>query len=199
MESVWNLGKRAESGGKPALLPAAAPASITRPVTEPATIGASIVIKGEITGDEPLFIDGTVEGSVRVAAHRVTVGRTGKLRADIHAHDVVVMGSVKGDIYCTDLLDVRTDSMIEGQLRAKSIRISDGANLKGSVEVNSGKQAEEAEKAFCGVEPSTGDAVESVLAKAVAERQANPVPAAGAQPELPSAHRVGASVLVETS
>jgi cytoskeletal protein CcmA (bactofilin family) len=105
--------------------------------TAHATIGSSIVIKGEVSGTEPLFIDGTVEGSIHIPDHRVTVGRGSRVAADVRAHDVVVMGSVKGNIYAADLLDIRADSFIEGQMVAKRIRIDDGAVLKGSVEVHS--------------------------------------------------------------
>jgi cytoskeletal protein CcmA (bactofilin family) len=59
-----------------------------------------------------------MEGPVRIAAHRVTIGRTDQIRGNIHAHDVVVMGYVKGNIYGADLLDIRADGNIEGQLRA---------------------------------------------------------------------------------
>jgi len=108
-------------------------------VTAHATIGASIVIKGEVSGTEPLFIDGRVEGSIHIPDHRVTVGRGSQVAADVRAQDVVVMGSVKGNIQAADLLDIRADSFIEGQMVAKRIRIDDGAVLKGSIEVHSSK------------------------------------------------------------
>jgi len=108
-------------------------------VTAHATIGSSIVIKGEVSGTEPLFIDGKVEGSIHIPDHRVTIGRGSRVGADIRAHDVVVMGSVQGNIYAADLLDIRADSFIQGQMVAKRIRIDDGAVLKGSVEVHSSK------------------------------------------------------------
>lgn len=106
-------------------------------VTAHATIGSSIVIKGEVSGTESLFIDGKVEGSIHIPDHRVTVGRGGKVNAEIRAHDVVVMGAVQGNIYAVDLLDIRADSFIQGQMVASRIRIDDGAVLKGSVEVHS--------------------------------------------------------------
>lgn len=63
------------------------------------SIGPSIAIKGEVRGTEPLLIDGVVEGSIHFPEHRVTVGRNSKVTADLHARDVVVMGSVKGNIH----------------------------------------------------------------------------------------------------
>jgi hypothetical protein len=84
--------------------------------TEQATIGPSIVIKGEVRGTEAVFIEGTIEGTISFPDHRVTVGRASHVTADIHAHDVVVMGSVKGNIYASDLLDIRAESFIKGQM-----------------------------------------------------------------------------------
>lgn len=112
-------------------------------VTEHATIGPSIVIKGDVSGSEALFVEGTVEGSIHIPDHRVTIGRTSHVTADIHSHDVVVMGSVKGNIYAADLLDIRADSFIQGKMIAQRIRIDDGAVLKGSVEVHSSKHKTE--------------------------------------------------------
>ena len=106
------------------------------PVVEHATIGSSIVIKGEVSGSEALFVDGTVEGMIRIPDHRVTVGRDSKLKADIEARDVVVMGAVKGNIHCADLLDIRGESNIQGKIVTRRIRIDDGAVLRGSVEIH---------------------------------------------------------------
>ena len=103
------------------------------PVTEHATIGASIVIKGDVSGKEHLFIDGTVEGSIHFPDHRVTIGRSSKIKADVHAREVVVMGTVQGDIHCGDLLDIRADSHIQGQIVGEgNPRSSKGSS--GSVE-----------------------------------------------------------------
>jgi cytoskeletal protein CcmA (bactofilin family) len=95
------------------------------PVTEHATIGASILIKGDGSGKEHLFIDGTVEGSIHFPDHRVTIGRSSKVKADIHAREVVVMGTVQGDIHCADLLDIRADSHI----LARSSRAEFGSTM----------------------------------------------------------------------
>ena len=139
-ENTWNGEKRpenrADKGPSDGL------------VTEAATIGASVVIKGEVSGNEPLFIDGTVEGSINFLEHRVTVGRSSRIRADIRAREVVVMGSVEGNIYCSDLLDVRADGSIQGHMITERIRIDDGASLKGTVEVHSAKRSSQSETVF---------------------------------------------------
>ena len=121
---------------------------------ERATIGASVVIKGDVIGTEPIFIDGRVEGSITFLGHRVTIGRSSHIRAEIRAHDVVVMGKVDGNIFCSDLLDIRADSCSTGHLSAQRIRIDDGASLKGTVEVHPGKSSAGAKAVLPAIEPS---------------------------------------------
>jgi cytoskeletal protein CcmA (bactofilin family) len=106
---------------------------------EQATIGPSLVIKGEITASEPLYIDGKVEGSLHVAGQRVTIGRNGSVVANIDAKEVVIMGSVKGNIQCSDRLDIRCEGSLIGDVVSQRISVEDGALLKGSVEVRAGK------------------------------------------------------------
>ncbi len=139
-ENLSNTGYRPDAWGAPS-------AGV---VTEQATIGASIVIKGEVSGSEPLFIDGTVEGLVHCPEHRVTIGRNSTVKADIQAREVAVIGSVKGNIHCSDLVDLRAESNIQGEIVTRRIRIDDGAVLKGSGEIQraeKGAQAPEASKA----------------------------------------------------
>lgn len=142
----------------------------TAAVSEHATIGPSIVIKGEISGTETLFIEGAVEGAINFPGHRVTVGRGSKVAADIDARDVVVMGSVKGNVHCGDLLDVRSESSITGGIVTQRIRIDDGAVLKGSVEVHVAGRSNGKAK----------DQVQSKAAVAEAAKPAVPEPAAPA-------------------
>jgi cytoskeletal protein CcmA (bactofilin family) len=110
---------------------------------EQATIGASLVIKGEITGSEPLYIDGRVEGSIHVTGQRVTIGRSGSVTANIDAKEVVIMGSVKGNIQCTDRLDIRSEGSLTGDVTSPRVSVEDGAMLKGSVEVRAGSQKQD--------------------------------------------------------
>jgi len=110
---------------------------------EQATIGASVVIKGEISGSEPLYIDGKVEGSIHVSGQRVTIGRSGSVTANIDAKEVVIMGSVKGNIQCTDRLDIRAEGTLTGDVISPRVSVEDGAMLKGSVDVRSGSQKQD--------------------------------------------------------
>lgn len=112
-----------------------APLSGAGSPVEQATIGRSLVIKGEVTGAESLYIDGRIEGSINVADHRVTIGRNGTVAANINAREVVIMGKVKGNIQCSDRLDIRGEGTLTGDVITQRISVEDGAILKGSVQV----------------------------------------------------------------
>lgn len=119
--------------------PAPAPSyTPVKPATSPmdqAHIGRSLVIKGEVTGAEALFIDGRVEGSVNFPDNRVTVGRNGNVAANITAKEVVIMGKVQGNVDCTDRLDIRNEGVLAGDVITHRISVEEGAILKGGVEV----------------------------------------------------------------
>jgi cytoskeletal protein CcmA (bactofilin family) len=102
---------------------------------EQATIGRSLVIKGEISGGESLYIDGRVEGTINIPENRVTIGRNGMVAADVNAREVVIMGKVQGNVICGDRLDIRSDGSVTGDVVTQRISVEDGAILKGSVQV----------------------------------------------------------------
>jgi cytoskeletal protein CcmA (bactofilin family) len=117
-----------------------APVKTTSVPTEQATIGRSLVIKGEITGSESLFIDGRIEGTINFADHRVTVGRNGHVAANISAKEVVIMGKVNGNVTCTDRVDIRSEGSLTGDVTTHRISVEDGAVLTGSVQVRAAEQ-----------------------------------------------------------
>jgi cytoskeletal protein CcmA (bactofilin family) len=100
-----------------------------------ANIGRSLVIKGEVTGAESLFIDGRVEGTINFPDNRVTVGRNGTVAANITAKEVVIMGKVQGNVDCADRLDIRSEGVLAGDVITHRISVEEGAILKGGVEV----------------------------------------------------------------
>ncbi len=102
---------------------------------EQATIGKGLVITGEITGNESLFIDGRVEGSINLPGSRVTVGRNGRVAANIHAREVVVLGKVRGNVSVTDRVDIRAEGALTGDVSAARISIEDGAFFKGGIDI----------------------------------------------------------------
>ncbi|HYL12891.1 MAG TPA: polymer-forming cytoskeletal protein [Terriglobales bacterium] len=111
-----------------------------RTTAEQATIGRSLVIKGELSGSEPLYIDGRVEGSITLSDNRVTVGRNGSVSANVTAKEVVVMGKLHGNVQVTDRVDIRAEGSLTGDVIAHRLSIEDGAYFKGSVDLKKSEQ-----------------------------------------------------------
>src|SRR5438093_13729945 len=121
------------------------PATASRPVATPttadqATIGKSLVIKGDVTGSESLYIDGRVEGSINHSGNRVTVGRNGVVSANINAREIVVIGKVRGNLQASDRVDIRNEGSLTGDVVAQRISIEDGAFFKGGIDIQKPNQ-----------------------------------------------------------
>jgi cytoskeletal protein CcmA (bactofilin family) len=116
------------------------PVKTTSAPIEQATIGRTLVIKGELSGAEALYIDGRVEGKISLPDHRVTIGRNGSAQANITAREVVVLGKVNGNIDCSDRVDIRSEGSVTGDVSTMRISVEDGAVLKGGIQVKSGEQ-----------------------------------------------------------
>ena len=99
------------------------------------TIGKSIVIKGEITATDPLYVYGRVEGSIKAPAQRVTIGKEGKLKANVTAREVVILGEVQGNVEGDYRVEVRSEGSLTGDLAAERICIDDGAVVKGVIDI----------------------------------------------------------------
>ena len=112
---------------------------------EQATIGRSVVIKGEVSGTESLYVDGRIEGTVNFSEHRVTIGRNGSVAANISAREVVILGKVQGNIQCSDRLDIRSEGALTGDVITQRISVEDGAVLKGSVQVRAVEHKDKAQ------------------------------------------------------
>jgi cytoskeletal protein CcmA (bactofilin family) len=113
---------------------------VTRPAggaadLAPSRLGSSLHVKGEISGNEDLDIDGTVEGLVHIDERKLTVGTTAKLTADIIAGEVIVYGSVKGNVRGKGKIEIKKDGSVNGDLTTAQIIIEDGAFFKGSIEI----------------------------------------------------------------
>src|SRR5438876_1932650 len=118
----------------------ATPRPVSTATADQATIGKSLVIKGEVTGSESLYIDGRVEGSINLAGNRVTVGRNGIVSANINAREIVVLGKVRGNLTASDRVDIRSDGSLTGDVVAARISIEDGAFFKGGIDIRKGGQ-----------------------------------------------------------
>ncbi len=99
------------------------------------TIGKSIVIKGELSGGEDLTIDGQVEGKVELRDHVLTVGANGRLKAQVFAKSIVVLGQVTGNLSATEKVDIGQNGSVEGDVVAPRVAIADGAHFRGSIDM----------------------------------------------------------------
>jgi cytoskeletal protein CcmA (bactofilin family) len=129
-----------------------------------AAIGKSVIIKGQILSREDLYLDGEMEGTVEVPDHRLTIGPHAKLQAGIRAREIVVLGSVNGNVEASEKIDIRKDAKLTGDIKTGGIVIEDGAYFKGSIDI---------------VRP-TGDAAKQ--ARAQQQPQQQPQPAAVSAP-----------------
>ena len=102
---------------------------------EVAHIGKSVVIKGELSGSEDLYVDGNVEGKIELRNHSLTVGPNGKVKADVSAKAVVIQGKLEGSVNASDRVELRKTAVVTGDLTTQRIAIEEGAFLKGKVEV----------------------------------------------------------------
>jgi len=121
---------------------------------EQATIGKSLVIKGEVTGSESLYIDGKVEGSIQLPGNRVTIGRNGQVAANINAREVVVLGKVRGNLTASDRVDIRNEGSLTGDVVAQRISIEDGAFFKGGIDIRKPGQQKNDSKEPVSIESS---------------------------------------------
>ena len=131
----------------------AAPRPVTTTTSDQATIGKSLVIKGEVTGSESLYIDGRVEGSINLSGNRVTVGRNGVVAANINAREIVVLGKVRGNLTASDRVDIRSDGSLTGDVVAARISIEDGAFFKGGIDIRKAGSKPEEMKAAAAAAP----------------------------------------------
>ena len=111
------------------------PSASTLLLGDRSTIGKSLLIKGEITGSDSLYIEGTVEGSVNLPDDRVTVGRNGRVSANIAAREIVVLGEVVGNCEASDHFDIRSEGFLCGDVVVSRISVEDGAFLTGSIDI----------------------------------------------------------------
>jgi len=100
-----------------------------------ATIGKSVVIKGQLHSREDLYIDGEIEGSVEMPEHRLTVGPNGKLAAGVRAREIVVLGTVHGNVEAGEKIEIRKEAKLLGDIKTVRIVIEDGAYFKGSIDI----------------------------------------------------------------
>ncbi|MGA6987091.1 MAG: polymer-forming cytoskeletal protein [Terriglobales bacterium] len=100
-----------------------------------AHLGKSVVIKGELSGSEDLYVDGNVEGSIELRNHSLTVGPNGNVKANVSAKAVIIQGKLDGSVNASDRVELRKSAVVTGDLTTQRIAIEEGAFLKGKVDI----------------------------------------------------------------
>ena len=131
---MWkkNGANGSSKSGATAPTPEAAPSAITR-ITH---IGRSLSLKGDLYGEEDLFIEGQIEGKITVSKGSVTVGAKGRVQADIKATNIQVAGEVEGDLTGREQVVLLETGRVNGNIKAKSVTLQNGAQFKGSIDMN---------------------------------------------------------------
>ncbi|MGH9480276.1 MAG: bactofilin family protein [Terriglobales bacterium] len=123
----------------PAPLAAAAAAQSPRAAGErPTHLSKTILLKGSITGNEDLFVDGKLEGSVELPNNSLTVGVNGHVQANVNAREVVILGKLNGNVTAADRVEIRAQGALTGDVSAARISIEDGAFFKGGIDIRKG-------------------------------------------------------------
>ena len=160
---MWKRDEAAKPGGqsqpspapasdKPAAPPAAAEAARPQPITNVDTprglektvnIGKSVIIKGELNGSEDLTIEGQVEGKIELRQNVLTIGPNGKIKAQVFAKSVIILGEVTGNVTATEKVDIRDNGSVDGDIAAPRVAIAEGAHFRGSIDMQrTGKPSE---------------------------------------------------------
>ena len=136
----------------PAAPPPAAEAARPQPVTSVDTprgmektvnIGKSVIIKGELNGSEDLAIEGQVEGKIELRQNVLTIGPNGKIKAQVFAKSVVILGEVTGNVTATEKVEIRDNGSVDGDIAAPRVAIAEGAHFRGSIDMQRGPKSGE--------------------------------------------------------
>jgi cytoskeletal protein CcmA (bactofilin family) len=129
-------------------------------------LGKNVTIKGQIFAREDLMIDGEVEGTVECQEHRLTIGPNARVQAGLKAREIVIHGSIQGNVDATDKIDIKKEAKLVGDIKTSRIVIEDGAYFKGSIDISkAGSKAPSAPAAPQGVPVANTAAVVANAAK----------------------------------
>jgi cytoskeletal protein CcmA (bactofilin family) len=142
----------------------------------PVNIGKSVIIKGELTGSEDLTIEGHVEGKIELRQNVLTIGPNGRIKAQVFAKSVVILGEVTGNVTASEKVDLRDNGSVDGDIAAPRVAIAEGAHFRGSIDMQrAGVKSGESAKA----DTKPAGAAPPAAAAAPVSQQATP---AGAGP-----------------
>ena len=133
-------------------------------------IGKSVIIKGELTGSEDLTIEGQVDGKIELRQNVLTIGANGRIKAQVFAKAVIILGEVTGNVTASEKVDIRDNGSVDGDITSPRVAIAEGAHFRGSIDMQR-QGAKPGEK---------GEKVEKAEAKpAETKPAASPAPATG--------------------
>jgi len=139
--------------------------------TDVAHIGKSVMMKGEVSGSEDLYLDGEVEGSIELRDYNLTVGPNGRVRANINAKQVIIHGRVDGNVFASDRVELRKSAVLSGDIATQRIVIEDGAYFKGGIDISKNQTPRREQQ-------SSSQSSISTPVTAVTTPPSSPVPAA---------------------
>ena len=155
----------------------------TPSTTEFAHIGKSVIIKGELSGSEDLFVDGVVEGTIDLRNNNLVIGPNGRVKANVHAKGVVVQGKLDGDIRASQRAELRKSAVAVGDVFTQRIAIEEGAYFKGKVDIQ-----QDAAKPVSGQAPKSEPEVKSTAQASAAPASGTPATIAGSGSNSMSPH-----------
>src|SRR6186997_319260 len=141
---MWKRDEAPKPAAPAAPAPAAHQPVSSAPVPQPenrrierdvVNIGKSVVIKGELNGSEDLTVEGHVEGKIELRDHVLTIGPNGKIKAQLFAKAVIVLGEVNGNVTATEKVDIRDGGSVDGDIISPRVAIAEGAHFRGSVDM----------------------------------------------------------------
>lgn len=113
----------------------------TKQESQVAHIGKAVLIKGELSGSEDLYLDGEVEGTIELDRNSLTVGPNARIRAHIHAREVIIHGKVDGNVQGMERVELRRSAVLVGDISTQRISIEDGAYFKGGIDIKRDEKA----------------------------------------------------------
>ena len=154
---MWKRDESVKPATVPAQTPVAAPSAPVAAAPIPETraqlgrdmvnIGKSVVIKGELSGSEDLTIEGQVEGRIDLKDNVLTIGPNGKIKAEVFAKAVVVLGEVTGNVTASEKVDIRDNGSVDGDVASPRVAIAEGAHFRGSVDMQrAGQKAQQSQQ-----------------------------------------------------
>jgi len=150
---VW---KKTEAPDPRPTQPAPPAASRSEPAPRGATIGQSISIRGDVTGDEDLVILGRLEGQVTLPKNSVTIGKSGRLKADVRGRSIHVEGEVRGNLYGEQGVVIRASGRVQGNIVAPRVTLENGSNFKGAIDMEPAVEKAPAAKPGAAAPAATG-------------------------------------------